>query len=190
MSTSFPIKPITIVADVDLVIVPGDTCEGVLRAFEHLRRIVPMHIPDRDGDGQSRILPALRPRRTGAGSFAGPTFNIHVIENDTVTLERRRHPRRPLRRRHALDRLPGLRRGQPGSGDERLRQGHERPSPDRLAEEAVAAVQAAGSGAAASPVEGLHYRDARDAVCRTDRGGHPHRSALELDPSRSSAAIP
>ena len=30
---------------VEVVIVAGDTCEGALRAFEHLRRIVPMHIP-------------------------------------------------------------------------------------------------------------------------------------------------
>ena len=34
----YPIKPITIVTGVDLVIVAGDVCEGVLRAFEHLRR--------------------------------------------------------------------------------------------------------------------------------------------------------
>lgn len=40
----FPIKPITIVPGVDLVIVAGDFCEGLLRAFEHLRRIVPMDI--------------------------------------------------------------------------------------------------------------------------------------------------
>jgi len=41
----YPIKPITIVPGVDLVIVAGDVCEGVLRAFEHLRRIVPIDIP-------------------------------------------------------------------------------------------------------------------------------------------------
>ena len=41
----FPIKPITIVPGVDLVIVAGDVCEGALRAFEHLRRLVPMDLP-------------------------------------------------------------------------------------------------------------------------------------------------
>ena len=39
------IKPITIMEGVGVVIVAGDTCEGVLKAFEHLRRIVPMAIP-------------------------------------------------------------------------------------------------------------------------------------------------
>jgi predicted phosphodiesterase len=41
----YPIKPITIVPGVDLVIVAGDVCEGLPRAFEHLRRIVAMDIP-------------------------------------------------------------------------------------------------------------------------------------------------
>ena len=45
MLTSLPMKKITIADDVDVVIVPGDTCEGVLGAFEHLREIVPLHIP-------------------------------------------------------------------------------------------------------------------------------------------------
>jgi hypothetical protein len=39
-----PIKPISVAEDVDVVVVAGDTCEGALRAFEHLRRIVPMHL--------------------------------------------------------------------------------------------------------------------------------------------------
>jgi predicted phosphodiesterase len=37
-----PIKKITIADDIHAVIVAGDTCEGAVQAFEHLRRIVPM----------------------------------------------------------------------------------------------------------------------------------------------------
>ena len=40
-----PLKPITIAESVDVAIVAGDTCEGAVRAFEHLRRIVPLAIP-------------------------------------------------------------------------------------------------------------------------------------------------
>jgi hypothetical protein len=40
-----PFKPITIAESVDVVVVAGDTCEGAVRAFEHLRRIVPLAIP-------------------------------------------------------------------------------------------------------------------------------------------------
>lgn len=39
------IKPITVMDGIHAVIVAGDTCEGALRAFEHLRRIVPLSIP-------------------------------------------------------------------------------------------------------------------------------------------------
>ena len=39
------IKPISIMLGVDLVIVAGDTCEGVLHAFDYLRQIVAVHIP-------------------------------------------------------------------------------------------------------------------------------------------------
>ena len=67
----FPIKPITIVPDVDLVIVAGDTCEGALRAFEHLRRLVPMDIPIVMVMGNHEYYRRIRPRRTGVGSLAG-----------------------------------------------------------------------------------------------------------------------
>jgi hypothetical protein len=40
-----PLKPITIAENVDVVVIAGDTCEGAVRAFEHLRRIVPLAIP-------------------------------------------------------------------------------------------------------------------------------------------------
>jgi hypothetical protein len=40
-----PLKPITIAESVDAVIVAGDTWEGAVRTFEHLRWIVPVAIP-------------------------------------------------------------------------------------------------------------------------------------------------
>jgi Icc-related predicted phosphoesterase len=81
-----PIKPITIVPGVELVIVAGDTCEGALRTFEHLRRIVSMHIPILMVMGNHeyyrRFLPIeLELARSHAGAF-----NIHLLENDTIVL--------------------------------------------------------------------------------------------------------
>ena len=74
----FPIKPITIVPDVDLVIVAGDTCEGALRAFEHLRRLVPMDIPIVMVMGNHEYYRRIRPRRTGVGSLAWRPTSISV----------------------------------------------------------------------------------------------------------------
>ena len=69
--------------------------------------------------------------------------------------------RRFVCRCHVLDRLSRFRRNQPGRGHERLRQRHERSSLDRLAETAVAQVQAAGSRADAPPFEGISDRRSR-----------------------------
>jgi hypothetical protein len=80
------IKPITISADVDLVIVAGDTCEGVLRAFEHLRRIVPLHIPIVMVMGNHEYYRRFIPEELALARSQAPTFNIHVLENNTVTL--------------------------------------------------------------------------------------------------------
>ena len=91
---------------VDLVIVAGDTCEGALRAFEHLRRIVPMHIPIVMVMGNDEYYGRfIWHELTLARSHAG-TFNIRLLECNTAVL-RRRHP---LCGCDALDRLPGVRR--------------------------------------------------------------------------------
>ena len=79
-----PIKPITIIAGVDLVIVAGDTCEGVLRAFEHLRRIVPMHIPIVIVLGNHEFYRRFIPDELAVARSQAPSFNIHVLENDTI----------------------------------------------------------------------------------------------------------
>jgi Icc-related predicted phosphoesterase len=80
------IKPITISADVDLVIVAGDTCEGVLRAFERLRRIVPLHIPIVMVMGNHEYYRRFIPDELALARSQAPAFNIHVLENNAVTL--------------------------------------------------------------------------------------------------------
>jgi Icc-related predicted phosphoesterase len=82
----FPIKPITIVPGVDLVIVAGDTCEGALRAFEHLRRLVPMDIPIVMVMGNHEYYRRFVPDELALARSQAPNFNIRLIENDSVTL--------------------------------------------------------------------------------------------------------
>jgi Icc-related predicted phosphoesterase len=81
-----PIKPITIMAGVDLVIVAGDVCEGVLRAFEHLRRIVPMHIPIVMVLGNHEFYRRFIPDELALARSNAGTFNIHVLDNNAVVL--------------------------------------------------------------------------------------------------------
>jgi Icc-related predicted phosphoesterase len=80
------IKPITIVDGVNLVIVAGDTCEGVLRAFERLRRFVPAHIPIVMVLGNHEYYRRFIPNELALARSQASAFNIHVLENDTVTL--------------------------------------------------------------------------------------------------------
>jgi Icc-related predicted phosphoesterase len=82
----YPIKLITIVPGVDLVIVAGDTCEGVLRAFEHLRRIVPMDIPIAMVLGNHEYYRRFIPDELALARSHAAAFNIHMLENDTVEL--------------------------------------------------------------------------------------------------------
>lgn len=81
-----PIKPITIMPGVDLVIVAGDTCEGVLRAFEHLRRIVTAPIPIVMVLGNHEYYRHFIPNELALARSQASAFNIYVLENDTVTL--------------------------------------------------------------------------------------------------------
>jgi Icc-related predicted phosphoesterase len=81
-----PMKKITVAADVDLVIVAGDTCEGVLRAFEHLRRFVPMHIPIVMVLGNHEYYRRFVPDELALARSQGPAFNLHVLEDDSIVL--------------------------------------------------------------------------------------------------------
>jgi Icc-related predicted phosphoesterase len=81
-----PIRRITIMEGVDVVIVAGDTCEGVLKAFEHLRRIVPMAIPIVMVIGNHEYYRHIVPIELALAKEHAPSFNIHVIENDSVVI--------------------------------------------------------------------------------------------------------
>src|ERR1700745_1477447 len=84
-----PIKPITIRDGVDLVIVAGDTCEGALRAFEHLRRIVPVSIPIVMVLGNHEYYRRFVPVELALAKERAPSLNIHVRENDSVVIGNR-----------------------------------------------------------------------------------------------------
>src|SRR5258708_34087425 len=92
-----PVKKITIGDDVGAVIVPGDTCEGALRAFERLREIVPLHVPIVMTVGNHEFYRRFIPDELALARSHGPTFNTHVLENNTITLSGVRPAReRPL----------------------------------------------------------------------------------------------
>ncbi|MBS4004939.1 MAG: metallophosphoesterase [Afipia sp.] len=80
------IKPITIQEGVDLVIVAGDTCEGVLKAFEHLRRIVPMVIPIVMVMGNHEYYRRFLPIELSLAREHAPSFNIHLLENTSIVI--------------------------------------------------------------------------------------------------------
>jgi Icc-related predicted phosphoesterase len=82
----YRIKPITIMDGVDVVIVAGDTCEGVLKAFEHLRRIVPSHIPIIMVMGNHEYYHRFVPDELTLARSQASAFNIHLLEDDTVVL--------------------------------------------------------------------------------------------------------
>jgi predicted phosphodiesterase len=81
-----PIKPIRIAADVGAAVIAGDACEGALQAFEHLRRIVPMHIPIVMVMGNHEYYRRFIPDELAIARQMAPSFNIHLLENDTVIL--------------------------------------------------------------------------------------------------------
>src|SRR6266404_2572281 len=82
----FPIKPITIVPGVDLVIVAGDVCEGVLRAFEHLRRIVPMDIPIVMVPGNHEFYRRFIPDELALALAHAGAFNLYILNGTALEL--------------------------------------------------------------------------------------------------------
>jgi Icc-related predicted phosphoesterase len=82
----YPIKPVTIVPGVDAVVVAGDTCEGVLKAFEHLRRLVPIGIPIVMLLGNHEFYRRFVPNELAAAREQAPAYNSYILENNTVTL--------------------------------------------------------------------------------------------------------
>jgi Icc-related predicted phosphoesterase len=80
------IKPISMMLDVDLVIVAGDTCEGVLRAFDYLRQIVAVHIPILMVFGNHEYYRRFIPHELALARSHAAAFNIHLLENEAIVL--------------------------------------------------------------------------------------------------------
>jgi Icc-related predicted phosphoesterase len=81
-----PIKAIVVVPSIDLVVVAGDTCEGVLHAFDYLRQFVPLHIPILMVLGNHEYYRRFVPDELAKARSHAGAFNIHLLENDTVML--------------------------------------------------------------------------------------------------------
>lgn len=79
-------KPITIGADVDAVIVAGDTCQGAQEAFAHIRRIVPMRVPVVMPVGNHEYYGRCLPEEIAIARATAPAFGIHLLENDTAAI--------------------------------------------------------------------------------------------------------
>ena len=79
-----PIKPIPIMPSVDLVIVAGDTCEGVLHAFDYLRQIVAAQIPIVMVFGNHEYYRRFIPHELALARSHATEFNIHLLENDAI----------------------------------------------------------------------------------------------------------
>lgn len=82
-----PLKPIAIAESVDAVVVAGDTCEGAVRAFEHLRRIVPVAIPIVMVMGNHEYYRRFVPDELALARQQAGSFNINLLENDTITTD-------------------------------------------------------------------------------------------------------
>jgi Icc-related predicted phosphoesterase len=81
-----PTKQIRIADGVDAVVVAGDTCEGALRAFEQLRRIVPTAIPILMVLGNHEFYRKFIPDELALARSQAHNFNIRVLENDSTVL--------------------------------------------------------------------------------------------------------
>ena len=79
-------KPISIMRGVDLVIVAGDTCEGVLHAFDYLRQIVAVPIPILMVLGNHEYYRRFIPHELALARSHAAGFNIHLLENDAIVL--------------------------------------------------------------------------------------------------------
>jgi Icc-related predicted phosphoesterase len=79
-----PIKPLSIAEGIDAVVVAGDTCEGAVPAFAHLRRIVPMPIPILMVLGNHEYYRRFVPDELALARSQAPSFNL--LEDDTVVL--------------------------------------------------------------------------------------------------------
>jgi predicted phosphodiesterase len=79
--------PIAIGADVDAVVVAGDTAEGADNAFVALRHIVPEQIPIVAVMGNHEYYHRCIPEELALARELAPSLNAHLLQNDSVVLE-------------------------------------------------------------------------------------------------------
>jgi predicted phosphodiesterase len=79
-------RDIAIGRDVDVVAVAGDVAEGAEKSFVALRKIVPMVIPIVFTMGNHEYYRRFFKEELETAKDLGPQFNVHVLENDVVTI--------------------------------------------------------------------------------------------------------
>ena len=80
------VKPISIAEGVDVVVVPGDVCEGVREAFIELREFVPLEIPIVFTMGNHELYGGFYADELALARAAAPDFNVFLLECNSVTL--------------------------------------------------------------------------------------------------------
>jgi Icc-related predicted phosphoesterase len=81
-------KPIKIADDVDAVIVAGDVCEGIEKAFRTLRTIVPDCLPILFVAGNHEFYRRFVRDEIALARKLAPSFQIFFLERETVMLKR------------------------------------------------------------------------------------------------------
>lgn len=80
------IKPISIADGIDVVVVPGDVCEGAREAFVELRAIVPLDIPIVFTLGNHELYGRFYEHELALARAAAPDHNVVLLECDSVTM--------------------------------------------------------------------------------------------------------
>jgi Icc-related predicted phosphoesterase len=81
-----PIKKISVLPGVDVVVVAGDTCEGAAQAFDRLRAIVPTQIPIVTVLGNHEYYRRCIPDELAEARSLAAMRNIYLLENDSTVL--------------------------------------------------------------------------------------------------------
>jgi Icc-related predicted phosphoesterase len=81
-----PPRPIAVVPDIDAVVVAGDTCEGAEAGFAFLRGIVPMQLPIIAVLGNHEFYKRCWRDELAQARSVAPLYGVHLLENDTLTL--------------------------------------------------------------------------------------------------------
>jgi len=82
-----PARPIAVSPTIGAVVAAGDTCEGAERAFEHLRRFVPMQIPIVMVMGNHEYYRRDLHHELLSARQLAPLFGIHLLENASVIVD-------------------------------------------------------------------------------------------------------